>query len=103
MKKFAMGIALALLAGSMGCIGVYSPAIGAFYTDVNWNQSVTSNSGASKKATDTAYSFFACVALGDVSVSNLAEQAGIKTVHHVDTHTHNILGFGWIDVTVYGE
>ncbi len=103
MKKLAMGSALLLLASSTGCIGVYSPAIGAFYTDVNWNQAVTSNSGASKRATDRAWSFFAAVAIGDVSVSNLADQAGIKTIHHIDTHTTNILGVGWLDVTVYGE
>jgi hypothetical protein len=92
-----------LLVSATGCVSVMMPAQGSVYADVAWSQDITANAGATKSASATATSFFGIVALGDVTVSTLAAKAGITKIHHIDTHTKNIIGYGVLTVTVYGE
>ncbi|MFG0318569.1 MAG: TRL-like family protein [Planctomycetota bacterium JB042] len=102
-SKLASLALLAALPFSTGCLSVYSPAIGVVYTDVKFPSHVTGNGAPSKSATGEATSFFGIFAAGDASIDNIARKGGIESIHHVDTHVRNILGFGTMEVTVYGD
>lgn len=103
MRKLVSAALIAALTFSSGCIAVSTPAIGVLYTDVAWPAEATSNDLGSKSGSATAKSFFGLFAHGDVSVETLAKNAGITKVSHVDVKTENILGFGMLTVTVYGD
>ncbi len=102
-RMLMLASALALALTTTGCLTVATPAQGAIYTEVNWTMHVTGNEVDVKSASGTAWSIFGAVAFGDITVESLAAQGGITKVHHVDALTKNVLGIGWITVTVYGE
>ncbi|MBI4880824.1 MAG: TRL-like protein family [Planctomycetes bacterium] len=102
-RKLMLAGALALALSTTGCLTVATPAQGAIYTEVNWTMLVTGNEVDLKSTSGTAWSIFGAVAFGDISVETLAARGGIQKVHHVDARTKNVLGVGWITVTVYGE
>ena len=103
-NKLAALALLATLPVTGGCIAVATPAIGVLYTDVSFPSHVTDAEGApSKSETGKATSFFGFFAHGDASIDSIARKGGITEIHHVDTHVRNILGFGEMEVTVYGD
>lgn len=102
-SKLASLALLATLPFTAGCLSVYSPAIGVFYTDVSFPTQVTGNGAPTKSASGEATSFFGIFAHGDASIDSIARKGGISTIHHVDRHVTNILGFGTMEVTVYGD
>jgi len=102
-NKLAALALLAMLPVSAGCIAVATPAIGVLYTDVSFPSHVTGNAAPTKSASGKAASFFGLFAHGDASIDSIALKAGITKIHHVDTHVRNILGFGEMTVTVYGD
>ncbi len=103
LRMFSSLVLLGALVAPIGCQTVYAPTLGILYSDVRYPTAVTSNEGSSKQATGQAVSFFGLFAIGDVSVESLARDAGITKIHHVDSRIENILGFGRLWVTVYGE
>lgn len=103
LRPLAFAAGLALVPALTGCIGVATPSMGAAYTDVKWPMFVTSNELGTKQATGVARNWFGFVATGDVSIERLANQAGIREIHHVDVRTKNIMGVGTLTVTVHGE
>ncbi len=102
-SKLASLVLLAALPFATGCLSVYSPAIGVIYTDVAFPTHVTGNGAPTKSATGEATSFFGLFAHGDASIDSVARKGGISSIHHVDNHVTNILGFGKMKVTVYGD
>jgi hypothetical protein len=107
MKKarIYVGIAvIAVLLSSCGVAQVASPALGIVYTDVKAPLAVTSNTNASKVGTADAASILGIIAIGDASIENASKKAGIKSIHHVDYRSTNILGiYAQYTVYVYGE
>lgn len=103
MTRIILSLALTALLGTSGCIAVTTPAVGVLYTDVKWPHQVTDEGPSPKEATGIAHSFFGLFAAGDASVATIASKGSITKVHRVDVHTQNILGFGTLTVTVYGE
>jgi hypothetical protein len=96
---------IAIAALFMGCAAtVTSPVTGVIYTDVKAPFAVTSNSASSKVGTSTAKSILGAFAFGDASIESASIQGGIKSIHHVDYQSFQVLGmFASFTVYVYGE
>jgi hypothetical protein len=99
-------LALVLISAGLlaGCAPVASPALGLIYTDVQWPQGETSNSGTAKVGKGICTSILGLVAMGDCSVQSAAKNARITRIHHVDYHSTSILFvYGTLEVSVYGD
>jgi hypothetical protein len=106
--RYSKSVFGALLAGGLvyfsGCVTVRTPAMGAFYMDVRAGDLVSGNVGHSKEGTAEAKSYLGLVSVGDASIKAAMDKVGITKIHHVDYHSHSILGIiATYTVTVYGE
>lgn len=83
-----------------------SPALGALYTETVAPVAVGEglNLKQMKVGTATVKSILGFVAVGDASIREAAQSAGIRKIHYVDAKSTNILGlYATYTVYVYGE
>ena len=93
-KRIVLGMALSLLGlGLTACIGVATPAVGIFATDVQWDGHAKGKLGT-KEGRACAQSVLTLVASGDASIKAAAKDGGIRNVMSVDHSTKWTLLFG---------
>ena len=105
MKKlvFSLGAVLALTLASCSTVTSGS-GIGAIYTGVTEGQIATSNPVGSKVGESHSIGVLGLVSVGDASIQQAANQAGIKKISHVDVKKTSVLGiFASYKTLVYGE
>lgn len=105
MKKLVISLGAVCALTLMSCSTITTGAgIGALYTGVSEGQIATSNALGSKVGTSSSVGVLGLVAVGDASIQNAANQAGIKKVSHVDVKKTSVLGlFAKYQTIVYGE
>ena len=91
-----------MLIGSVGCMGVTSPAMGIIITDVKWGGTATTASGT-KQGKACATSMFAIIAKGDASVEAAKKAGGITEVSTIDHYTKHTVVFGEFCTIVTGK
>ncbi len=95
MKKLGMLFTLLLSASVFtGCyagLGV-QPVPGVLYASVKGPVHATSNQQSTKSGTATCSSILGLIATGDCSIEAAARAGGIKTIHHIDHETTNLIG-----------
>ena len=97
-KQFAL---LAVIAVALsGCAIVASPALGVIFTEVQYGDTATTATAATRTGKACATSILGWVATGDASVTAAKANGGITTVSVVDHTARSILGlFGeWCTV-----
>lgn len=98
-------VVLALVAfGAMaiGCQGVYSPAMGVIYTDVQGPVDAGDKVGA-KMGKSCATSVLGLVAIGDASIKAAAAAGGITRIDSVDHHSRWVVISGEFCTVVRGS
>lgn len=100
-RILAASIAIAILSLTTGCLGVATPAMGIFATNVKWAGDAEGPVG-SKKGKACARSILGLVADGDASIETAAENGKIRNVTSVDYETTWTLLFGEICTIVRG-
>ncbi len=105
MKKLIASIPLIVL--TVFFAGCATPIpVGIAFTDVQFPVLATNNpiTEETKKGVSTCESFLGLIAVGDASIEEAAEEAGITKITHIDWDAKNVLGvYGTYTVTVYGE
>lgn len=89
MVRFSFAVAAGLL--MLGCISVYTPAIGTLYTEVYGPIDAGDRVGT-KEGKACAESILGLVATGDASIAEAARAGGITQIDSVDHYTRNVLG-----------
>ncbi|MDE6811230.1 MAG: TRL-like family protein [Muribaculaceae bacterium] len=78
--------------------------VGVLYTGVKEGEMVTSNQLGDKVGTASSIGVLGLVNVGDASIQNAANSAGIKKISHVDAKKTSVLGlFASYKIFVYGE
>jgi len=90
-KALFVGLALAGMMGTTGCISVFTPAIGVLYSEVHFAGDAEGPVGT-KEGKACAQSILGLVATGDASIKTAAAAGGIKNVTAVDHYARNIVG-----------
>lgn len=90
-KALVVGLALAGMMGTTGCLTVATPAIGTLYTEV-WHGGDAEGPIGTKEGKACAQAILGLVATGDASVKTAAAAGGIKNVTRVDHYSKSILG-----------
>ncbi len=75
----------------MGCISVYTPAMGVLFTEVYGPVDAGTTVG-SREGKACAQSILGLVATGDASIQTAARNGGITNIGSVDHYTRNLLG-----------
>ena len=103
--RMLLALAFLLLlpaAGSLGCLGVVTPAAGVLYTDVKGPLHPGERVG-SKEGRACARSILGLIATGDASIKSAAEAGGISRIDSVDTHSEWMLVMGSFCTIVRGS
>jgi hypothetical protein len=103
MRSILVSAALAAALFSTGCMGVATPAIGVFVTEVKGPIAVGDAVGTSKTGRACAQSIMSLVAIGDASIEAAKKAGGIKKVATVDHETKWMVVFGTFCTVVTGE
>lgn len=105
MKKLVFSLAAVCALGLMSCSSIATGSgIGAIYTGVTEGQIATSNEVGKKVGTSSSIGVLGLVAVGDASIQQAANQAGIQKISHVDVKKTSVLGlFAKYETIVYGE
>ena len=75
-----------------GCMIVASPALGVFYTELQYGDTATTATAANKEGKACVQSILGWVATGDASVEAAKKNGGITEVASVDHTAKSILG-----------
>lgn len=105
MKKviLSLGAVMALTLASCSTIST-GAGIGTLYTGVTEGKTATSNTVGTKVGTSSSTGVLGLVVVGDASIQEAANKAGIKKISHVDVKKTSILGlFATYKTIVYGE
>ena len=81
-----------VFAATSGCVTVTSPAIGMFFSDVQYGSMATTNTDTSKTGTACATSILGLIATGDASITAAKANGGITHVATVEHSTQNLFG-----------
>lgn len=105
MKKSVISLAAVCALALMSCSTITTGSgIGVLYTGVTEGQIATSNEVGNKVGTSSSVGVLGLVAVGDASIQQAANQAGIKKISHVDVKKTSVLGlFAKYQTVVYGE
>jgi hypothetical protein len=103
MRSILVSAALAAALFSTGCLGVATPALGVFVTDVKGPIGVGDGVGTSKTGRACAQSIMGLVAMGDASIEAAKKAGGIKKVTTVDHESKWTIVFGTYCTVVTGE
>jgi len=76
-----------------GCQIVASPALGSIYTELQYGDTATTATGASREGKACVQTILGLVATGDASIVAAKRAGGITTVSSVDHTAKSILGF----------
>jgi hypothetical protein len=90
-KVFGPALAALVALSAMGCMAVYSPAIGVLYAEV-YGPIDAGTAVGNKEGVSCAQSILGLVATGDASIKAAARDGGITKIDSVDHYTRNILG-----------
>ncbi|MGH1467717.1 MAG: TRL-like family protein [Bdellovibrionales bacterium] len=90
------------LLGLVGCAST-GPVQGSLFADIKGPIGVTARPKGSVEGKACAKSFFGLIAIGDASVSAAMDNAGIRTVSHVEQSTKNIIGLSTFCTHVWGS
>jgi hypothetical protein len=102
-RNSLLAVALALFGLlAIGCLGVYSPALGVIYTDVQGPVDAGDKVGA-KEGRACAQSVLGIVARGDASIKAAAAAGGITRIDSVDHHSEWLVIFGEYCTIVRGS
>ncbi|MDP9133160.1 MAG: TRL-like family protein [Nitrospirota bacterium] len=96
MKHAYLALSLGLIAAAglslTGCQIVQTPAMGWIFTDVQYGDTATTATAATKEGKACAKSILGWVSTGDATVAAAKAAGGITTVASVDHTAHQILG-----------
>ncbi len=105
MKKVILSLSAVLALTLASCSTISTGAgIGALYTGTSEGKIATSNTVGTKVGTSSSIGVLGLVVVGDASIQEAANKAGIKKISHVDVQKTSVLGlFASYKTVVYGE
>ncbi len=102
--KTPIALLFVLLLFLSGCAVARAPVSGFLYTNVKGPVLATQRPMSPKVGTAEAKSILGLIAIGDASIQEAAQKAGITRISHVDYEAYSILGiYASYTVYVYGE